>query len=199
MCHKTGYGSWVFLVRCLLLTGFVQSLEFLKKSWSFPSTFPELEKVCKIEVKSWKNGKKSWFFFKATTSSSQVKRVLCLWNLIQSRLHVMEKASFLQGFFFKLSIDHLFHNLESGKKNYCFGKSLEKVLNFVPKICANPVLMFQRKKARHLSPLCPKSDQHQFSPNNISSSSRVKVMRISKMFTKGKMLWSFIKFSQLIL
>ena len=116
MCHKTGYGSWVFLVRRLLLTGFVQSLEFLKKSWSFPSTFPELEKVCKIEVKSWKNGKKSWFFFKATTSSSQVKRVLCLWNLIQSRLHVMEKASFLQGFFFKLSIDHLFHNLESGKK-----------------------------------------------------------------------------------
>ena len=101
--------------------------------------------------------------------------------------------------FFKLSIDHLFHNLESGKRNYCFGKSLEKVLNFGSKICTNPVLMFQRKKAMHLSSLGSKSDQHQFSPNNISKSSRVKVMRIGKMITKGKMLWSFIKFSQLIL
>ena len=90
------------------------------------------------------------------------------------------------GGFFKLSIDHLFRNLESGKRNYCFGKSPEKVLNFGSKIYTNPVLMFQRKKAMHLSPLHSKSDQHQFSPNNISSSSRVKVMRISKMFTKGK-------------
>ena len=99
MCHKTGYGSWVFLFRRLLLTGFLQSLEFLKKSWSLPSSFPELEKVCKIEVKSWKHGKKSWFFFKATTSTSQVKRFLCLWNLIQSRLHVMEKGLSLRVFF----------------------------------------------------------------------------------------------------
>ena len=30
---------------------------------------------------------------------------------------------------FKVSVDHLFDNLESGKKNYCFGKRLEKVLN----------------------------------------------------------------------
>ena len=41
---------------------------------------------------------------------------------------IMEKALFLR--FFKASIDHLFDNLESGKKNYGFGKSLEKVLNF---------------------------------------------------------------------
>ena len=27
--------------------------------------------------------------------------------------------------FFKVSVDHLFYNLESGKRNYCFGKSLE--------------------------------------------------------------------------
>ena len=32
--------------------------------------------------------------------------------------------------FFKVSIDHLFGNLESGKIKYCFGKSLEKVFNF---------------------------------------------------------------------
>ena len=73
---------------------------------------------------------------------------------------------------------------------------LEKVLNFGSKICTNPVPMFQRKKAMHVSSLGPKSDQHQFSPNNISKSSRVKVMRIGKMITKGKMLWSFIKFYQ---
>ena len=93
MCHKTGYGSWVFLVRYLLLTGFVQSLEFLKTSWHLPSTFPELEKVCKIEVKSWKNGKKPW------CSTSQLKCFLCLWNLIQSCLPVMEKPLFLSCFF----------------------------------------------------------------------------------------------------
>ena len=40
----------------------------------------------------------------------------------------MEKALFLR--FFKVSIDDLFDNLKSGKRNSCFGKSLEKVLNF---------------------------------------------------------------------
>ena len=96
----------------------------------------------------------------------------------------METALFLW-VFFKLFTDHLFHNLVSGKSNYCFGKSLEKVLNSGSSICTKPLLMFQKKKAMHLS---PKSDQQQFSPNNISKSSRVKVMRISKMITKGKML-----------
>ena len=50
-----------------------------------------------------------------------------------------------------------------------------------------------------VNPLGPKSDQHQFSPNNISRSSRVKVMRITTLITKGRMLWSQIKFSQLFL
>ena len=36
---------------------------------------------------------------------------------------IVVKALFLR--FCKVSIDHLFDNLESGKKNYCFGKSLE--------------------------------------------------------------------------
>ena len=40
-----------------------------------------------------------------------------------------------------------------------------------------------------LNPLGPKSDQCQFSPNHISRSSRVKVMRIiTKLITKGGML-----------
>ena len=45
----------------------------------------------------------------------------------------------------------------------------------------------------------PNSDQHQFSPNDIHTLSRDKVMRINKMITTQKMLWSIIKFSQLIL
>ena len=48
-------------------------------------------------------------------------------------------------------------------------------------------------------PLSANSDQKQFSPNNIHTLSRDKVMRINKMITKGKMPWSFIKFSQVIL
>ena len=50
-----------------------------------------------------------------------------------------------------------------------------------------------------LNPLSANSDQKQFSPNNIHTLSRDKVMRINKMITKGKMPWSFIKFSQVIL
>ena len=49
------------------------------------------------------------------------------------------------------------------------------------------------------NPLSANSDQKQFSPNNIHTLSRDKVMRINKMISKGKMPWSFIKFSQLIL
>ena len=48
-----------------------------------------------------------------------------------------------------------------------------------------------------VNPLSANSDQ-QFSPNNIHTLSRDKVMRINKMITIEKMLWSFIKFSQLI-
>ena len=32
--------------------------------------------------------------------------------------------------FLKVSIDHLFDNLESGKRNYCFGKKSGKILKF---------------------------------------------------------------------
>ena len=42
--------------------------------------------------------------------------------------HIMEMLFFLH--FIKVSIDHLFDNLEYGKRNYCFGKSLEKGLAF---------------------------------------------------------------------
>ena len=81
-----------------------------------PSNFPDPEKVWKIGVSLDKMVKRLY------------DQVLHRWNVfvlvkIQSRLHVMYKALFLC--FFKVSVDHLFDNLESGKKNYCFGKSLE--------------------------------------------------------------------------
>ena len=48
------------------------------------------------------------------------------------------------------------------------------------------------------NPLSPNSDQHQFSPDNIHTLSRNKVMRINEMITKEKMPRSFIRVSQLI-
>ena len=43
--------------------------------------------------------------------------------------------------FFKVSIDHLFVFLVSGKKVYCFRKSLEKVVNFGSKNLYEPCLL----------------------------------------------------------
>ena len=51
-----GNHQWIY-------TGFVQSLEFLKMSWNLQSSFPALEKVLKIEIKSWKMVKSLDFFF----------------------------------------------------------------------------------------------------------------------------------------
>ena len=50
-----------------------------------------------------------------------------------------------------------------------------------------------------VNPLSPNSDQQQFSPNDINSLSRDKVMRINKMIIIEKIPLSFIKFCQLIL
>ena len=43
----------------------------------------------------------------------------------------------------------------------------------------------------------PKGDQHQFSPTIFNTQPREKVMRIYGINTKGKVLWSFIKFSHI--
>ena len=45
------------------------------------------------------------------------------------RLQSMKKALLLP-FFFKVSINHIFDNLESGKRNYCLEKKHEKSLEF---------------------------------------------------------------------
>ena len=62
-------------------------------------------------------------------------------------------------------------------------------------------LIALRKTPTFLALLSPKGDQNQFYPNNIwyVSHIRKKVIRINKIMTKRKILWSFIRFSQLIL
>ena len=54
--------------------GFVQSLEFLKQSWNFPSNFQDLKKVCKREIKSEKMVKKSWVFSPVLLLQSIMKK-----------------------------------------------------------------------------------------------------------------------------
>ena len=44
------------------------------------------------------------------------------------------------------------------------------------------------EESSHCSPLSPKSDQHQFSPNNTNALSKEKGVRINKMITKWKMI-----------
>ena len=52
------------------------------------------------------------------------------------------------------------------------------------------------KQNNILNPVSPNSDQHQFSPDNIYMLPIEMVMRVYKMITEGKMLWSVVKLSQ---
>ena len=49
---------------------------------------------------------------------------------------VMKKAFLFLRFLRSLLINDLFDNFESGKRNYCFVKKSEKVLNTLSGICA---------------------------------------------------------------
>ena len=97
------------------MTGFVASLEFLKMSSNLPSNFPDLEKVWKIEVKSWKIVKSLdiiiYIFFESF--------FFCFGQILFSLIHTMQginkKALFLR---------------RSLLITYLIASSLEKVLNF---------------------------------------------------------------------
>ena len=113
-------------------TGFVQSLGFWKKSWNLPSNFPDLKKVWKIKMKSGKMVQILDFFF------SKLRQVLYTWFFFRfgrilfnlARTFAVRHGKKLCPCFFEVPINHLFDNLESGNRNYSFGKSLEKVLHF---------------------------------------------------------------------
>ena len=82
--------------------------------------------------------------------------------------------------------------------------SFSRLTETAVKLCAFETHISQNQRESSstetsLNPLSANSDKKQFSPNNIHTLSRGMVMRINKMITKGKMPWSFIKFSQVIL
>ena len=56
---------------------------------------------------------------------------------------------------------------------------------FYGSFCATPKIVPDRAS---VNPLGPKSVQHQFSPNNISRTTRLKVLRITKLMTKARIL-----------
>ena len=91
------------------------------KSGNLPSNFPELEK-------DWKMVKSLDIFFKATASASLEAFFFVLgksYSMSSLRLQrIVKRALFLP--FLEVSIDHLFDNLESGKRNYYFGKKSGK-------------------------------------------------------------------------
>ena len=103
--------------------GFIQS-------WNLLSNFPVLEKVWKIEIKSGEKLQQllyKWNFFLLVKS----------YSILPVRLQrIIDKALFL--LFFLRSLAHLFDKWESGKRSYCFGKSLEKILNFGSKNMCKP-------------------------------------------------------------
>ena len=71
--------------------------------------------------------------------------VLVKWLNLPRTFAVYHEKSFVPTFL-KVYIDHLFDNLESGKRNYCFGKSLEKALNFGSKYLYKPCGMWYNTK-----------------------------------------------------
>ena len=71
------------------------------------------------------------FFFKAKTSALEVI-FLSFGQIVFDLTHLFaahHENSFVPAFF-KVSIDHLCDNLESGKRNYCFQKNYRKSLEF---------------------------------------------------------------------
>ena len=69
-------GELKSLLSTFLSTGFVQSLEFLNKYGNLQTSCLGMKKVCKIEIKSGKNRKKSGIFFHPITSTLLLSEML---------------------------------------------------------------------------------------------------------------------------
>ena len=122
------------------LPSFINANSACTESWILEKVSKFTQQFSKpgVEVKTWKNGKSLKLCWK-------LQQVLHKWNFFRFG-QILFNLAWMSGkklypVFFKVSIDHLFDNLESEKVNYCFGKGLEKVLNFGWKICTNPVQM----------------------------------------------------------
>ena len=114
----------------------------LEKVLKFCRQFSRPGKTLKMEIKSEKMLKSFEFFFVdvffKATSALQVNFFVFIKSYsIRAYFAAHHGKSFVPAFF-KVSIDHLFNKLESGKRNYCFGKKMEKLLNFVFKNLYEP-------------------------------------------------------------
>ena len=135
-------------------------LEFVKKSWNLPSNFPDLEGIWNIEVKSGKNGKKSCVFFPKLLQVLYKWNVFCfgqiLFNLVRT-FAVHRKKRFVPAFLRSILITYYVDNLESGKRNYCFGKKVwNKSWILHPKSSTNPVTSFKYKHPHLVSASLPR-------------------------------------------
>ena len=111
----------------------------LKKVLKFAQQFSRPGKAQKIDIKSWKEVK-SLDFLKAT-SALWVKFCFRFGHILINLVHTFaahhKEALFLR-LLRSLLITYLITDLESGKRNYCFGKSLEEVFNFGSKNLYKP-------------------------------------------------------------
>ena len=92
------------------------SLEFLS------SNFPDMEKVWKTEIKSGKMGKSLEFF---QSCNNLALFVIIFFRFGEILLNLAHTLVFLHSVF-KVSIDHLFNNLESGKETIVLEKVWKK-------------------------------------------------------------------------
>ena len=113
-------------------------------SWKSLEICLDLDKSGNWEIKSEKKIVISSEFFFQSYNKCFLRELMFLFlsNLIQSRPQVCSKPwkkSFVPVLFLRsLLITDLFDNLESGKRNYCLKKSLEKVLNSGSKNLCKP-------------------------------------------------------------
>ena len=112
----------------------------MKKSWNLPSSFLNLEKVWKMEIKSGKMVKSLEFFFSKQQQIYKWFFVLFWSNLIQSQLY--DERSFIPAFL-KVPIDHLVWK----KKLLFWKKGWKKFWILDQKICMNP----EQKKLMYYS------------------------------------------------
>ena len=98
----------------------------LEKVLKFSQQFSRLGKTLKMEIKTEKMVKSLeffcfFFFFKATSALQLDFFVFIKSYSIPAYFAAHHEKSFVPTFL-KVSIDHLFLNLEAAKRNYCFGK-----------------------------------------------------------------------------
>ena len=117
--------------------GLYRVLNSWKKVLKFAQQFSRPGKSLGNRDKVWKK----WQNFFKSYNNCFISEIFSRWsNRIQFLLYVCSASliKLCSCSFFKVSIANLFDNLESGKRSYCFGKSLEKILNFGSKNLFKP-------------------------------------------------------------